>query len=77
MIANRIFETRLYNYYLSAADMQEMDIRRHKETRASSSQTAILRPIINETGNYYIPNLPKLLYIGFKLVPQIPYKIGV
>ena len=23
------------------------------------------------------PNLPKLLYIGFKLVPQIPYKIGV
>lgn len=26
---------------------------------------------------YYIPNLPKLLYIGFKLIPQIPYKIGV
>ena len=25
-IANRIFETRLYNYYLSAADMQEKDI---------------------------------------------------
>ena len=24
-----------------------------------------------------IPNLPKLLYIGFKLIPQIPYKIGV
>ena len=23
------------------------------------------------------PNLPKLLYIGFKLIPQIPYKIGV
>ena len=22
------------------------------------------------------PNLPKLLYIGFKLIPQIPYKIG-
>ena len=28
------------------------------------------------TGKYH-PNLPKLLYIGFKLVPQIPYKIGV
>lgn len=25
----------------------------------------------------YDPNLPKLLYIGFKLIPQIPYKIGV
>ncbi len=24
----------------------------------------------------YYPNLPKLLYIGFKLIPQIPYKIG-
>ena len=24
-----------------------------------------------------LPNLPKLLYIGFKLIPQIPYKIGV
>ncbi len=24
-----------------------------------------------------IPNLPQLLYIGFKLIPQIPYKIGV
>ena len=23
------------------------------------------------------PNLPQLLYIGFKLIPQIPYKIGV
>ena len=27
--------------------------------------------------NILNPNLPKLLYIGFKLVPQIPYKIGV
>ncbi len=26
VIANRIFETRLYNYYLSVADMQNMDI---------------------------------------------------
>ena len=26
---------------------------------------------------YEEPNLPKLLYIGFKLIPQIPYKIGV
>lgn len=26
---------------------------------------------------YDLPNLPKLLYIGFKLIPQIPYKIGV
>ena len=25
-MANRIFETRLYNYYLSSADMQNMDI---------------------------------------------------
>ncbi len=29
------------------------------------------------TGNLMYPNLPKLLYIGFKLIPQIPYKIGV
>lgn len=29
----------------------------------------------DELGEY--PNLPKLLYIGFKLIPQIPYKIGV
>ena len=27
--------------------------------------------------NSMAPNLPKLLYIGFKLIPQIPYKIGV
>ena len=26
---------------------------------------------------YVYPNLPQLLYIGFKLIPQIPYKIGV
>ena len=26
---------------------------------------------------YEEPNLPQLLYIGFKLIPQIPYKIGV
>ena len=28
-------------------------------------------------GRLVLPNLPKLLYIGFKLIPQIPYKIGV
>lgn len=60
MIANRIFETRLYNYYLSAADMQNMDI--YKASQRDKSQFIIdgqffllyLRPIINGTGNYYI-----------------------
>ena len=41
MIANRIFEMRLYNFYLSGARLQELDITRR-------------RPIINGTGNYYI-----------------------
>lgn len=30
-----------------------------------------------EEQGFVYPNLPKLLYIGFKLIPQIPYKIGV
>ena len=30
-----------------------------------------------EKENVCNPNLPQLLYIGFKLIPQIPYKIGV
>lgn len=36
IIANRIFETRLYNYYLSAADMQNMDI--YKASQRDKSQ---------------------------------------
>ncbi len=39
VIANRIFETRLYNYYLSAADMQEMDI--YKASQRDKSQFII------------------------------------
>lgn len=37
------------------------------------------KPILNVLGllSGVYPNLPKLLYIGFKLIPQIPYKIGV
>lgn len=26
---------------------------------------------------YYIPNLPKLLYIGFKPNPKSPYRISI
>lgn len=33
--------------------------------------------LVTYTTGYVLPNLPKLLYIGFKLIPQIPYKIGV
>lgn len=38
-VANRIFETRLYNFYLSAADMQNMDI--YKEPQRNRSQFVV------------------------------------
>ena len=38
-VANRIFETRLYNYYLSAADMQDTDI--YKASQRDRSQFLI------------------------------------
>ena len=39
VVANRIFETRLYNYYLSAADMQNTDI--YKASQRDRSQFMI------------------------------------
>lgn len=47
-IANRIFETRLYNLYLSATEMQRLEIYK------ASFFLLYLRPIINGTGNFYI-----------------------
>lgn len=48
VIANRIFETRLYNLYLSATEMQRLEIYK------ASFFLLYLRPIINGTGNFYI-----------------------
>lgn len=47
VISNRIFETWLYNLYLSTAEMQQTDI--YKASLQDKSQF-----IINGTGNYYI-----------------------
>lgn len=38
-VANRVFETRLYNFYLSAADMQDMDI--YKASQMDKNQFII------------------------------------
>lgn len=46
-IANRIFETRLYNMFLSSTEDQDTDTYRE-------GLRLILKPIINGTGNYYI-----------------------
>ena len=45
----------------------------HVLARLSLTDVSITEPDLEEI----FPNLPKLLYIGFKLIPQIPYKIGV
>jgi len=55
-IANRIFEIRLYNYYLSEDEMQRSDL--YKASLQDKNQFLVdghyLRLIINGTGNYYI-----------------------
>lgn len=61
-ISNRIFETWLYNLYLSAADMQSKEIytaslqdkNQFIEEEGRKYFLLYLRPIINGTGNYYI-----------------------
>ena len=59
-------------FYRQAADycMQGISLGR---------QTIIhwVNTLVPEVCEEIYPNLPKLLYIGFKLIPQIPYKIGV
>ena len=50
---------------------QDVKLRRCQCQRIAVQQAFVIVP------RYVQPNLPKLLYIGFKLIPQIPYKIGV
>lgn len=55
-VANRIFETRLYNFYLSAADMQNMDI--YKESQRNRSQFIVdgylnMRRVLEKFTEYF------------------------
>lgn len=47
-----------------------------KEKTDAERETAEILKDASQLHDYLRPNLPKLLYIGFKLIPQIPYKIG-
>lgn len=55
-VANRIFETRLYNLFLSEEELSSAMSRAAKqdETHGRKFFLLYLKPIINGTGNYYI-----------------------
>ncbi len=62
-VANRIFETRLYNYYLSASDMEEMEI--YKASQRDRNQFVIdgrlnMRRILEKFAEHF-----QELYGGF------------
>lgn len=55
-VANRIFETRLYNFYLSAADIQNMDI--YKDSQRNKNQFVVdghlnMRRILEKFAEYF------------------------